>query len=122
MPFTTLALSGWWAVGLTAAVWSIAVFGVALKLSRQAGRFPVVSTLLYIAFGWIGVLAAGPFLASLTAPVLALLVAGGTIYTLGTIFHGLQQMPYQRAVWHGFVVTGAAVHFSAVFGMIAHAG
>lgn len=121
-PFTTLALSGWWAIGLTVAVWAIAAVGIVLKLSLKGGRSPLLSALLYIAFGWIGVVAAGPFLASLTPQILALLVTGGAIYTLGTIFHGLQAMPYQRAVWHTFVVAGAALHFSAVFGMMAHAG
>ena len=44
---------------------------------------------------------------------------GGLVYTAGTIFFALQRLPYQRAIWHAFVVAGAAIHFCAIFDMIA---
>jgi hemolysin III len=121
-PFTVLALHGVLAVTLTVAVWAIAAIGIAAKLMGLANRPVALWTGLYVAFGWIGVLAAEPFLATLTVPVLALLVAGGLIYTVGVVFFGLQRMRYQRAVWHGFVLAAASVHFSAVFGMMATSG
>ena len=101
---------------------AIAAIGIAAKLFGLGSRSFRLSTGLYVAFGWIGVLAAEPFLARLTTPVLALLVLGGVLYTVGTVFFGLQRMRYQRAVWHGFVVAAATVHFSAVFGMMVASG
>ncbi len=121
-PFTTLALRGVWAVALTTAVWAIAAIGIAIKLFGLGNRPFLLWTGLYVAFGWIGVLAAEPFLATLTAPVLALLVLGGVLYTVGAVFFGLQRMRYQRAVWHGFVLAAATVHFSAVFGIMLASG
>lgn len=121
-PFTILGLDGVWAIGMTAAVWAIAALGIAIKLLTPAERFPVASTLLYLAFGWVGLIAIGPFLEALSTPVLILLGIGGALYSVGTVFHGLQQMPFQRAIWHGFVVAAAAVHFTAVLDFAALSG
>ncbi len=121
-PFTVLALHGAFSVTLTAAVWTLAAIGIVVKLMGLGNRPVALWTGLYVAFGWIGVLAAEPFLTTLTAPVLALLVTGGLIYTVGVVFFALQRMRYQRAVWHGFVLAAATVHFSAVFGMMAASG
>ncbi len=118
-PFTAGVLTGGWAVGLTVAVWAIAALGVVLKTMLAPHGLRNLTTLLYIAFGWIGVLAARPFLAALSPEVLWLVLAGGVIYTLGTIFYTLEQVPYRRAIWHTFVVTAAAVHFWAIFTMVA---
>ena len=114
-PFTAGVLSDGWAIGLTTAVWAIAVLGVVLKTLLAPHGLRNVTTLLYIAFGWMGVLAARPFLAVLSPTVLWLVVAGGVIYTLGTVVYTLQQLPYRRAIWHAFVIAGAAAHFTAIF-------
>ena len=118
-PFTAGELHGGWAIGLTAAVWAMAALGVVLKMALVPHGLRGLTTLLYIAFGWVGVIAAQPFLAALSPLVLWLLVAGGVIYTLGTVVFTLQRLPYQRAIWHGFVVAGAAIHFCAIFVMVA---
>ncbi len=117
-PFTAGVLSDGWAIGLTTAVWAIAVLGVVLKTMLAPHGLRNVTTLLYIAFGWMGVLAARPFLEVLSPTVLWLVVAGGVIYTLGTAFYSLQQLPYRRAIWHTFVIAGAAAHFYAIFLMV----
>lgn len=114
-PFTAGVLTGGWAIGLTAAVWGLAILGVLLKTVLVPDGLRGLTTLLYVAFGWVGVIAARPFLATLSPRVVWLVVAGGVIYTLGTVVFSLQRLPYRRAVWHGFVVAGAAAHFCAVF-------
>ncbi len=114
-PFTVGVLHGGWAIGLTAAVWAIAALGVLLKTALAPHGLRGLTTLLYIAFGWIGVVAAQPFLTALSPAVLWLVLAGGLTYTLGTVVFMLQRLPYQNAIWHGFVVAGAAVHFCAIF-------
>jgi hemolysin III len=114
-PFTAGVLSDGWAIGLTTAVWAIAALGVVLKTAVAPHGLRNVTTLLYIAFGWIGVVAAGPFMAVLSPLVLWLVVAGGLIYTLGTVVYTQQHLRYRRAIWHAFVVAGAAAHFWAIF-------
>jgi hemolysin III len=112
-PFTTQALEGAWALGMTSLVWSLAGAGIIGKLA-----FPQVServwTVLYIAFGWIALIAAEPLSRSLPVAALGLLIAGGLVYTTGCFVFLNASLPFRRAVWHGFVCLGAALHFGAV--------
>ena len=112
-PFTTLRLTGAWSSGLTAVIWAIAVVGMAVKLLRPR-RIETISIVLYLTLGWIGLVALQPFLTSLDATTLALLAAGGVLYTVGVVFHVWESLPYHNAIWHGFVLTGAVVHYAAV--------
>jgi hemolysin III len=111
-PFTTL-LSGAWSAVLTASIWSVAAIGMAMKLCRPR-HIERVSIALYLALGWIGLVAVGPFLASLDTATLVLLAGGGLLYTVGVAFHVWKTLPYHNAIWHGFVLAGAIVHYVAV--------
>jgi len=112
-PFTTQRLSGAWAIGMTAAVWAIALAGVAAKLFAP-GLPERLWTLAYIGFGWLSVIAIGPLVGGVPMLALVLLVAGGLIYSAGTlVFHS--RLPFRRAIWHGFVVGAAGLHFAAVW-------
>jgi hemolysin III len=111
--FTTLMLKGDWALYLTVIVWSVALFGVVLKLVWPK-RLQGVSTGLYIALGWVGIIALEPILTSLGVAAIVLLGAGGLLYCIGVIFHLWERLPYQNAIWHGFVVVAAATHYGAV--------
>ena len=71
--------------------------------------------------GWIGLVAAGPFLTALDTRTLALLALGGIVYTAGVVFHLWRRLPYQNAIWHGFVLVAASVHYVAVIGLIVDA-
>ena len=113
-PFTTLGLQGQWAVAMTIFVWAVAVFGVVLKLSVSTERFAKLSMALYLTFGWIGMVIMWPLLGSVGTPTLILLAVGGVIYSLGTIVHAFDWLPFQRAIWHGFVVIAAAIHYAAI--------
>ena len=111
-PFTTL-WTGAWSAPLTAAIWAVAVVGMIVKLC-QPRRIERISIILYLGLGWIGLVAVGPFLASLGRTTLVLLAAGGVLYTVGVVFHIWKNLPYQNAIWHGFVLAGAVVHYVAV--------
>jgi hemolysin III len=121
-PFTILGLDGAWRIGMTAAVWGLAAIGIAVKLFAPVQRSTGVSAALYLVFGWIGIVAIEPLLHNLSPLVLILLAVGGGLYSIGVIFHALQRLPYQNAIWHGFVLAAAVVHFAAVSGMVAAAG
>ncbi len=117
-PFTTQRLTGAWAVSMTAAVWTLAVAGAAGKLFLPglAKGFWVV---LYLALGWIAVAAIKPLMASVSGAALALLLAGGLIYSAGVPFYLAQRLPFRRAIWHGFVLAAAATQYAAVlFGVV----
>ena len=100
---------GWWLFGI---IWALAAAGIVFKLFFT-GRFKVVSTLIYVAMGWLVVVATGPLRAELPGSTLAWLVAGGLAYTAGTLFY-LARFRFAHAVWHGFVLAGSVCHFAAV--------
>ena len=112
-PFTLIGLRGPWGWGLFAAIWTIALAGVVFKLFHT-GRFPRLSTALYVAMGWLVVVAIKPMLASIDAWTLGWLLAGGVFYTLGTYFYHREPIPYAHAIWHLFVIAGSVCHFVAV--------
>jgi hemolysin III len=112
-PFTLGGLRGGWGWSLFGVIWGLAVAGVVFKLF-SAGRFQRVSTGIYIAMGWLILIAIGPMVRSLPPSVLVWLLAGGMAYTLGTIFYHNRRFTYSHAVWHLFVLAGSACHAVAV--------
>lgn len=112
-PFTLGVLHTGPGVTLLIAVWAAAAFGVAIKLLNRL-RHPIVSTLLYLAMGWVVVFALGPLVERMPAAGLALLVAGGLSYTLGAVVFLLDnRLRYAHFVWHLFVLGGSVCHFFA---------
>lgn len=101
---------GWSLFGV---VWGVAIAGVVFK-SFFASRFLFTSTLLYIAMGWIIVIAWGPLVDNLAPGGLHLLITGGLLYTFGTVFYMWRSFPYHHAVWHLFVLGGSILHFFAI--------
>jgi hemolysin III len=99
--------------GMLVGIWLMAAAGVALKFLLP-GRYDRLAILIYLAMGWSGVLAAGPLTTHLSTATLTLIVAGGVLYSVGVIFHIWEKLRFQNAIWHGFVVAAAAVHYSAV--------
>lgn len=112
-PFTTLKFDGGWAAGMTILIWTLAIIGVVGKLF-----LPMVSkkiwALLYVAMGWLVVLAMGPLVSGVPLAAVILLAVGGALYTIGVPFYAWQSLPFRRAIWHGFVLVAAGVHYAAV--------
>jgi hemolysin III len=112
-PFTLVALPGAWGWALFATIWSLALLGSALELGLLGHRRGL-AVLLYVAMGWVGMVAFKPLLEHLQAGGMALLVAGGVAYTLGVPFYLWRRLPYHHTVWHCFVLAGSVLHFLAV--------
>jgi hemolysin III len=110
LPFLPESRQTW---GLGLFVWLGCAAGATLKLTFP-NRFDRPFILFYLALGWSGVAAAPSFAAALPAGVMALIIAGGILYTAGVLFHLWDELRYQNAVWHTFVVLAAACHFAAV--------
>jgi hemolysin III len=99
---------------LLGAVWSMAIFGIVLKVSNRL-KLPWLSTVLYVLMGWAVLMAALPLIDHLPVASMTWLVAGGMAYTVGTLFFMLDaRVRYAHAVWHGFVAAGTACHYLAV--------
>ena len=112
-PVTLLALRGPWGWSLFAAVWLLALVGVGME-AFWVYRPRWISAVVYLAMGWMVVLAGRRLAAALPPGALPLLVAGGLLYSLGTVFYVLKRVRYAHAVWHGFVLGGTTCHFLAV--------
>ena len=119
-PFTLGVLQGAWGWSLFGVVWGAAAFGVTVKLLNRL-RHPWVSTGLYVAMGWVALVALPPMLERVPTEGLAWIVAGGVAYTLGALVFLLDnKVRYAHFVWHLFVVAGSACHVVAALGW-AHA-
>jgi hemolysin III len=117
-PFTLVAIGGAWGVGLCSLVWAVAVGGIAVELLAPT-RADNLLVAAYLLLGWIVLVALGPLSAAVSLAGLMLLVAGGVLYSVGVVFHVWTGLPYQNAIWHGFVVAAATCHFLAIVREIA---
>lgn len=114
-PFTLGVLRGPWGWTLFGLVWAMALVGVAAK-SFAGIRWPRLSTIMYLAMGWIALIAIKPMWQLISGWGLFWLIAGGLAYTLGVIFFVLdERLKYSHFVWHLFVAAGTGCHCVAVF-------
>jgi hemolysin III len=113
-PFTLGVLRGAWGWSLLGAVWTLAIAGVTAK-AVMGIRYPWLSTALYLAMGWLVVLAIGPLWVRLPVGGWVWLAAGGLAYTAGVAFFAAERVRYGHFVWHLFVLAGTACHFVAVW-------
>ncbi len=111
-PFTLGVLRGAWGWSLFGIVWTLAALGVLFKL-KFGPRFQRASTAMYIAMGWVIIIALKPLMQALPSAGLMLLGAGGLLYTGGCVFY-LAKRSWSHPVWHLFVLGGSACHFFAV--------
>jgi len=115
-PFTLGVLRGGWGWTLFIVVWSVAAFGVTVKLLNRL-KHPLVSTGLYVAMGWVAIVAISPLLERMPGVGLAWLIAGGLSYSVGAVvFLFDNRIRYAHFVWHLFVLGGSACHFFAALG------
>lgn len=116
-PFILEVKDSVFALALLVCVWCVAIVGIVLKL-RYPGRFDRVAVGIYLAMGWSGVMLYGPVVKALPALALGFIFAGGLLYSLGVIFHAWRRLRFQNAIWHGFVLAGAACHYTAVLDLV----
>jgi hemolysin III len=113
-PFTLGVLRGPVGWTLFAIIWTLAIAGVVMKATIGA-RYQTFSNVLYLAMGWLVIVAAKSMWTLVPGWGLFWLVAGGLSYTVGIVFFATDHHPYRHFVWHLFVMTGTACHFMAVW-------
>lgn len=113
-PFALVTLNGtvgWILFGVT---WGIAAIGIIFKIFFT-GKFDIVSTVAYVAMGWIVIFAINPLIESLPSTGLFWLLLGGIFYTVGAVIYALKKIKYNHAIFHIFVLLGSFSHFFAIF-------
>jgi len=113
-PVLLLSIKGVWGYSMLVTIWCLALFGIAFKMVYKL-KHPRISMFTYLAMAWCCLIVIPKFIANVPANALWLLLIGGIVYTVGTIFYSYEKIPFNHAIWHVFVLGGAACHFFAVF-------
>lgn len=113
-PFLLVGLKSPLAQGLMVVIWSLALAGIIFKLTI-AHRFKILSLVTYLCMGWLSLVVIYQLATKLAAGGVWLLAAGGIVYSLGVIFYVSRRIPYNHAIWHGFVLGGSVLHFCAIY-------
>lgn len=112
-PLAAVIIGGWTGGLLLSVVWTGAVAGALIKLTGLKG-LERLSVHIYLCLGWVVVFAVKPLVENASVFGFYMILAGGLLYTIGTVFFARKQFPFQNAVWHAFVLSAAVCHFSAV--------
>jgi hemolysin III len=107
----------YFAMALLIGVWCLAIVGIVIKLALP-GRYDRLAVGLYLAMGWSGMMLYDAVVKALPSMALWFIVAGGVLYSFGVIFHAWQRLRFQNAIWHGFVLSGAACHYTAILDLV----
>ncbi len=113
-PFTIITLNSMLGWTILCIAWGLALTGSILKI-RFTGRYVLLSTLMYVAMGWLIVFAIKPLVANLDANGLRWLIVGGLSYTVGAIIYAIRRIPFNHAIFHVFILVGSICHFIAVY-------
>jgi len=116
-PFALACMQGSGRWVLLLVVWGLAVLGIVLEFVRES-ETRRTSLALYLVMGWLAVFTLDPLVRSVEPRGVLLLVLGGLTYSVGVVFYAWERMPYNHAVWHGFVLGGSALHFGFVLGFV----
>ena len=121
-PFVLIPLRGPWGWSLFGVIWSLAVLGIAMESFPGESR-KIVRIVIYLAMGWLVIIAARPLVQQLPNGALAWLAAGGLFYTGGVVFYAAdKRIKHAHGVWHIFVMAGSAAHYLAVLLYVAPPG
>jgi hemolysin III len=113
-PFTLVSLRGTWGWSLFGTVWGLALLGILQELWLAKGT-RILSLTIYVAMGWLALIAVAPLIAALGWVGFSWLAAGGLVYTLGIVFYALdERLMHGHGIWHLFVLGGSICHFFTV--------
>jgi hemolysin III len=112
-PFLLTVLRGTLGWVLFGIIWGVAIIGVIIR-SIYLTRFKKLMVGLYLAMGWLFVVAVGPMIKNLSTISIIFLFVGGLLYSVGVIFYIKRNLKYGHGIWHLFVLGGSIMHFFAV--------
>lgn len=112
-PLTLISLKGSLGWIIISIVWAISIVGIIFKVF-WVKKFVVLSTLLYIAMGWLIIFEINPLIKIMTASGITFLILGGILYTVGTIFYIWRKLKYHHAIWHILVLAASVCHFFTI--------
>jgi len=118
-PFTLVTLGGGWGWSLFGVIWGLAIFGIVQELTL-AGKKRMLSLYLYLGMGWVAVIGVVPLIDALSWAGFLWVIAGGVVYTVGTVFYFYdKKFKHWHGIWHLFVLGGSVIHYFAIYRFVA---
>ena len=123
-PIALLALEGSLRLIILIGIWAIAIGGIVFKIVtyNKFDKYKILSVLIYIGMGWMAVIPVKAIINSTGINFFYWILAGGILYTVGTLFYGNKKIPYNHGIWHLFVLAASIAHFLGIFKYLALAG
>lgn len=120
-PIALLALEGKLRLIILIGIWAIALSGVIFKIAtyNKFDKFKILSILIYIGMGWIAIIPIKAIINATSMNFFYWILAGGILYTVGTIFYGNKKIPFNHGIWHIFVLAASIAHFVGIFKYLA---
>ena len=112
-PVALVPMRGTWGWTIFGLIWAMAIGGILTKIFTIK-KFKIVSVLLYVAMGWLILIAIKPMLQMVPKGLIIWLVIGGLCYTFGVIFYTIKKIHYFHFIWHLFVLGGSISHFMGI--------
>lgn len=116
-PFLVLGLKSSMSITLLIIQWVICALGITFK-AFFTGKFKGISTVVYLIMGWMIVFSWNELISKVSPISIILLVTGGILYSLGTIFYMWKVCKFNHMIWHIFVVLGSIAHYIAIWFLI----
>lgn len=115
-PIVVLTLQGAMRTGILVSVWVVAALGVLFKILTYGkfDKFKALSLGLYIGMGWIAIIPIKSIIEATSWGFFGFILAGGLLYTIGTLFYSMKRIPYNHAIWHIFVLAASVSHFLGI--------
>ena len=113
-PFLVLGLKSNLGITLLVIQWIICALGITFK-AFFTGKFKGISTIVYLIMGWMIVFSWNELIAKISPISLVFLIAGGLLYSLGTVFYMWKVCKFNHMIWHIFVILGSIAHYVAVW-------
>lgn len=115
-PIALLALKGYLRIIILVAIWVIALSGVGFKIFtfNKFDKYKVLSLIIYIGMGWTAIIPVKSIINATSINFFYWILAGGLLYTFGTIFYSIKKIPYNHAIWHIFVLAASVTHFVGI--------
>jgi len=112
-PFLLMYMLNPFGITLLAIQWGLVLVGIAFKIFFT-GRLAVLSTIVYVAMGWLLLVGGRRFFMAVPTSVIVLIMIGGALYMLGCVFYLNKKIRHNHAIWHLFVLSAAICHYVAV--------
>ena len=113
-PILLINIHGFWGWSLLVILWAIALTGAVIR-AIYLHRYRKIMVFVYLAMGWMFILAGKQIYQSLPTISVTFLILGGVVYSLGVVFYMWRNLPYAHGIWHLFVMAGSILHFFAIY-------